>query len=134
MQIGQIFRYAKDFAQGEEIVDGYPNFFFHTATSGCSRVTLARGINAVASAAADGPRLPVIVLSSSPHKIGSEQTPWQDFFNPDEGYVRYFGDAKDAGVNPAHAPGNAVMLIAKQQHDVMEPSLTGPRLVVRFEC
>jgi hypothetical protein len=67
--------------------------------------------------------VPAILLSSSPHKIGSEQTPWQDFFNPDEGYVRYFGDAKEAGIDPALAIGNAAMLAAKRHHDAMNQSL-----------
>src|SRR5215471_11313466 len=124
MKIGQIFRYAADRAATKEIVVGYPNFFFYTASPGCNRVMLERGINTVGRVIGpDGPRIPVIVLSSSPHKIGSEQTPWQDFFNPDEGYIRYFGDAKEAGIDPAAAPGNAAMLAAKQQHDIMDRSL-----------
>jgi hypothetical protein len=124
MKIGQIFRYAADRSATKEIIDGYPNFFFYTASPGCKRVMLERGINTVGVVVApDGPRIPVIVLSSSPHKIGSEQTPWQDFFNPDEGYIRYFGDAKEAGIDPAAAPGNAAMLAAKQQHDIMDQSL-----------
>jgi len=89
---------------------------------------LERGINTVGRVVAhDGPRIPAIVLSSSPHKIGSEQTPWQDFFNPDEGYVRYFGDAKEAGTDPATTPSNAALLSAKRQQDTMNRSLRSRR-------
>jgi hypothetical protein len=124
MRIGEIFRYAADRAPSSEVVDGYPNFFFHTATPNSRRVMLERGINPIANViGADGTRTPAIVLSSSPHRIGNEQTPWQDFFNSDEGYVRYFGDAKIAGVDPAKAPGNSAMLAAKLQHDIMDRSL-----------
>jgi hypothetical protein len=124
MKIGEVFRYAANRSATEEMVDGYPNFFFYTASPGCTRVMLERGINTIGRVIApDGPRIPAILLSSSPHKIGSEQTPWQDFFNPDEGYVRYFGDAKQAGIDPTTAPGNAALLAAKRQQDTMNRSL-----------
>ena len=104
MRVSQIFRYAADRDPGPEIVDGYPNFFYHTQSPGHTRVMLERGINSIASVnAPDGERGPAIVLSSSPHKIGSADTPWQDFFEPDEGHVRYFGDSKIAGSDPASA-------------------------------
>lgn len=121
MRVGQIFRYAADRDPGPKIVDGYPNFFYSTQSPGHTRAMLERGINPIASVKApDGERVPAIVLSSSPHKIGSADTPWQDFFEPDEGHVRYFGDAKVAGSDPATASGNAVLLAAKRLQDTMD--------------
>ncbi len=78
--------------------------------------------------APDGLRRPAILISSSPHKSGSVVTPWQDFFAPDEGYVRYFGDAKTPG-RPAHlAPGNALLLEQFEHfHSHPDPSYRGGR-------
>ena len=85
MRIHQIYRYAADRDPTAQTVDGYPSFFFHTASPGRTRVTLEAGINLVARVSGpDGIRVPAILLGSSPHKIGSKDTPWQDFFNPDE--------------------------------------------------
>lgn len=50
-------------------------------------------------------RTPAILTSSSPHKIGSKQTPWQDFFDTDNGHIRYFGDAKIPTADPSRSPG-----------------------------
>ncbi len=123
MKIGEIFRYTDQRDPTPETIDGYPNFFHATASPGMTRVMLERGINTVARVTGpDGERRPAIVLSSSPHRVGSEQTPWQDFFAPDEGHVRYFGDAKEAGVDPAQAPGNAALLEAKRLQDSMDPA------------
>ncbi|RYY90417.1 MAG: restriction endonuclease [Chitinophagaceae bacterium] len=122
MRIGQIFRYAAERDSTHPIVDGHPNFFYATASPGQTKATLERGINPAAIVnGPDGVRRPAILLSSSPHKVGSDQTPWQDFFDPDEGHARYYGDAKEAGVDPAMSPGNSALLDAKRLHDAMEP-------------
>lgn len=49
------------------------------------------------------------MLSSSPHLSGSEVSPWQDVFDSDHGFVRYFGDNKSIQ-DPALAPGNRALL------------------------
>jgi hypothetical protein len=56
------------------------------------------------------------LISSSPHKSGSIVTPWEDHFAPDEGYVRYFGDAKTPGQQAHAAPGNAMLLEQFEHH------------------
>jgi hypothetical protein len=67
--------------------------------------------------AADGPRTPAILIRSSPHKAGSEVTPWQDHFDPDQGHIRYFGDSKPGSrVGAEHSPGNKALLAALSQH------------------
>jgi len=58
---------------------------------------------------------PAIIISSSPHSRGSEWNPWHDVFEPDLGYIRYFGDAKKPG-NPALAPGNKILLEEMSRH------------------
>ena len=120
MRVGQIFRYAIEKDPRPTEVDGYPNFFHYTHTQGLKRALLEAGINPIAAISGpDGRRVPAILVSSSPHKIGSSQTPWQDFFNPDQGHVRYYGDAKTAGQDPASSPGNASLLAAKRMQDSM---------------
>ena len=54
-------------------------------------------------ASTSGSRRPAILISSSPHKIGTKETPWQDFFDPDNGHIRYYGDNKALGKDPARA-------------------------------
>ncbi len=83
------------------------------------------GINTPAAVkATDGiSRRPAIIISSSPHKKGSSETPWQDFFDTDNGHIRYFGDNKDPGKDPAKAPGNKALLAAFQLAHSFDPSL-----------
>jgi hypothetical protein len=78
---------------------------------------LERGISQIASTKGSKPgdSFPAILISSSPHTRGSEWNPWHDVFEPDLGYIRYFGDAKKAG-NPALAPGNKVLLQELERH------------------
>jgi hypothetical protein len=80
---------------------------------------LERGISQIAptkgSALAAANSFPVILISSSPHSRGTEWNPWHDVFEPDLGYIRYFGDAKKPG-NPALAPGNKVLLDQLARH------------------
>ena len=133
MKIGEIFRYAADRDPVPVTVDGFPNYFYQTHTPGATRAQLERGINSIKPVKGpDGRRTPAILISSSPHKIGSAETPWQDFFDPDEGHVRYFGDAKAARKDPAEAIGNKALLAAKRLHAAMEPEVrrTGPPIVL----
>lgn len=45
-------------------------------------------------------RCHVIIISSSPHKAGSADTPWRDTYAPDHGYVKYYGDNITVGEDP----------------------------------
>ena len=133
MKIGEVFRTARPADPRPVNVDGYPNFYFHTATPGKRLVKMDKGINPIAVVkSVDGPRRPAIVVSSSPHKIGSVETPWQDFFDPDNGHVRYFGDNKSPARDPSEAPGNKALLEAKRLQDAMEPNirLTAPPIIL----
>jgi hypothetical protein len=81
------------------------------------------GINPIAAVRApEGLRHPAIIISSSPHKIGSHETPWQDTFDVDNGFVRYFGDNKSPDRDPASARGNALLLRQFDLHTSAEHS------------
>ncbi|AUG75744.1 restriction endonuclease [Kitasatospora sp. MMS16-BH015] len=61
--------------------------------------------------AAAGVRRPAVMIRSSPWKAGSEQTPWHDVFDLDNGHVRYFGDHKFDTAKPlGSTTGNAALL------------------------
>lgn len=113
MKIGETFRYARPYDASPLKIDELPNFFHATQTPGSRKALLEKGINPLRSVrTTSGPRTPAILISSSPHKVGSAQTPWQDVFDPDNGHIRYFGDAKTPGADPATAPGNKALLAA----------------------
>jgi Restriction endonuclease AspBHI N-terminal/Restriction endonuclease len=117
LRIGRIYRYARPYGPTPAEIDGLPNFFAHVASSGMTLPTLERGINAMrAVAAGEGGRRAAILISSSPHKVGSDFTPWQDTFEPDLGFVRYYGDNKSSSSEPQQAPGNEVLLHEFQLH------------------
>ncbi|MDE2591677.1 MAG: restriction endonuclease [Actinomycetales bacterium] len=102
----------------DETVNGRPSFTFITQDPGRPVASLEKGINPMAatkgSSKSPQPK-PAILISSSPHSRGTEWNPWHDVFEPDLGYVRYFGDAKSAG-DPSLAPGNKVLLEAMRAH------------------
>src|SRR5882672_5942837 len=103
--IHQTLRYARPYSVKHEIIDGFKNHFFVTKYSDHSLVLLEKGISPIAEIkAVDGKRNPAILIRSSPHKIGSETTPWQDVFDVDNGHVRYYGDNKAPGSDPSDSP------------------------------
>ena len=93
--MGEIYRYAQDVYNKSLFVDGLKNFFYITNKEGCKVVKLDSGINPIGAVKApEGLRIPVISIRSSPHRAGSEEAPWEDFFDEDSGFIRYFGDNK----------------------------------------
>jgi hypothetical protein len=110
LTIGTIYRYASKNPVDVEIIDGLPNLLFHTNTPGQNKALLEAGINPIkAIKTSSGLRTPAILISSSTHKQGSKDTPWQDEFDVDNGYIKYFGDNKSIG-DPSKAPGNSNIL------------------------
>lgn len=98
-RIGAIYRYSsrsKEREQPEKQADGLPNFFYETYLAGASSICFQKGIHNIAGVTLpDGTkRIPAIIISSSPHKAGTDPTPWSDDFNPDYGSIRYYGDNK----------------------------------------
>jgi len=123
LQIGQILRYTRDKDHVHAEVDGYTNYWHVTQAEGLKRPLLESGINPIAAiTSAPGARRPAILISSSPHKIGSVDTPWHDLFDADNGRIRYFGDAKIPGEDPAQRKGNKALLIAHATHSSIEPA------------
>lgn len=125
MRIGDVLRYGSPKDPRPELVDGVANFWHVTTTPGRPRAQLERGINVVApTRSPDASRIPAILLSSSPHKVGSHATPWQDHFDPDTGFARYYGDGKVSQRNaPEASPGNRTMLAARNRHSATERAL-----------
>jgi hypothetical protein len=117
MRIGEIFRYARPYKPDPEDIDGLPNYFHRTYTQGANLPLLESGINPIQKIGKlPDQRCPAILLSSSPHKLGSIETPWQDFFDPDNGHIRYFGDNKEPGISPANPAGNRALLEQFELH------------------
>lgn len=108
---GIVYRYPADRDTSKQFVDSLPNFFSITALTGAALPLLEKGISQIAPTKKSENRFayPAILISSSPHSRGTEWNPWHDSFEPDQGYIRYFGDAKKPG-NPAIAPGNKILL------------------------
>ncbi|MFM9990478.1 MAG: restriction endonuclease [Burkholderiaceae bacterium] len=110
LTIGTIYRYSSSFPVDVSEIDGLPNLLFHTNTAGQNKALLEAGINPIRAVKIDSDlRIPAILISSSTHKQGSKDTPWQDEFDVDNGYIKYYGDNKSLG-DPSKAPGNSKIL------------------------
>src|SRR5688572_10624896 len=121
LRIKEVFRTARPYSSKLEKVDGYRNHFNVTDFAGNNLVLLESGINKIAEIhPKDGKRRPAILIRSSPHKIGSEQTPWQDVFDVDNGHIRYYGDNKTPGKDPMTAPGNKILLEAFESYNIID--------------
>ena len=91
------------------MIDNVRNYFHVTHCDGMPKCLLEHGINPIAATKTRNVT-PAILVASSPHKVGSHETPWQDFFDVERGHIHYFGDNKKAAI-PAHAAaGNKVLL------------------------
>lgn len=113
-EIGKTYRYARDSSFKGAEKDGLPNFHFVTFLNNARSVQCESGIDPIgAIKCKEGKRIPAICLRSSPHRAGSEETPWEDFFDEDNGFIRYFGDNKPGKGPPETSPGNKEML---EQH------------------
>jgi Restriction endonuclease AspBHI N-terminal/Restriction endonuclease len=117
LRIGQVLRDARPKSVTPSHSGGFVNLYAATASGAGGFIPLESGINPIAAVkTSDGPRIPAILIASSPHKVGSATTPWHDHFDPDNGYVRYNGDNKAPGVAPESRPGNRALLAAFQVH------------------
>ncbi|MGV2915869.1 restriction endonuclease [Streptomyces alfalfae] len=123
LRVGQVLRYASAKDPTDPVLGGFANFHYVTDAPGHKKALLEAGINGMAKVSAGGrQRRPAILIRSSPWKAGSEQTPWHDVFDLDNGHVRYFGDHK-AGVSkpPGTTTGNAALLDAFGAHQAPTP-------------
>ncbi|MCX7571729.1 restriction endonuclease [Tumebacillus sp. DT12] len=133
MYIGQIFRYSRPYSPDPEIKDGLVNFFHETYTPNCKLPLLESGINPIGSIrTSEGERRAAILISSSPNKIGTHETPWQDFFDVDNGHIRYFGDNKRPEVRPEESQGNRILLEQFEIHNSPDPKIRKNSVPILF--
>jgi hypothetical protein len=133
VKIGQIFAYRRPYSGAIPVIDDLENYFSVTFKEGYKLPLLESGINKIADI--NGPdqlRTPAILISSSPHKIGSSDTPWQDFFDPDNGHIRYYGDNKTPGKDPGQAMGNKRLLEAYDVQNSLDPAVRQSAIPILF--
>lgn len=108
LTIGTIYRMSKPPQFEMAVVDDLPNFYYESGEG----FEFQRGIHNVREVKQlDGKkRCPLIIISSTPRKAGSQDTPWQDRYDSDHGYVKYYGDNKSIDQRPEDARGNKVLL------------------------
>jgi hypothetical protein len=115
--MGEILRDARPKLAAPAHIGSHRNLYAATAAPGSRLVPFESGINPIASVRApEGLRRPAILVASSPHKVGRAETPWQDVFDVDNGHIRYYGDNRTAGRDPAGCRGNAALLEAYDHH------------------
>ena len=114
LEIGKVYRLSRREKNPDVIeVDGLPNFFHETAIPHAgTQFEVQRGIHVFAKVKGpDGKeRIPMIFITSSPHKAGSEVTPWKDTFDPKHGVITYYGDNKHSDRDPESVAGNRALL------------------------
>lgn len=126
-KIGTLYRYAYDKTTYDKpTIDNLPNYYYETHVEGFDNTfAFEKGIHPIRTIKGpDGKtRCPVIIISSSPHKAGSDDTPWQDKYESDRGYIRYYGDNKPGGTDPNVYGNNKVLLALKKIYDSGERSI-----------
>ena len=133
IQIGDVLRYKKPACHNNRYEGGFLNFHFMIQKTDINRLQLEKGINPAAAIMTSdcGKVRPAILVSTSPNKKGTAETPWQDYYDSDNGHIRYFGDNKEPSKDPAQAPGNKALLAAfrlAHSHDPLERLQTPPIL------
>lgn len=119
LRIGDILRLSNDLSQdNQEFINDHKNFIYYTRSENLnSTFRFERGIHKVKKIKAiDGERSPLIIISSSPHKAGTETTPWKDRYDPDNGIVIYYGDCKNNSNNPSETNGNRILMEEWKKH------------------
>ena len=123
LRIGEIFRLSNDYStDSQEYIDGVKNFIYWTKSENIeSTFRFERGIHKTKKInAIDFNRDPIIIVSSSPNKAGTENTPWKDRYDPDNGIVIYYGDCKNNDTNPSEASGNKILMEEWRKHSSNE--------------
>lgn len=118
LKIGTIYRMPSKQQKETPQVDGLDNFYYQTDTPGVG-FAFQKGIHNVQqiNTPSGATRCPLIIISSTPRKAGSDDTPWHDRYDPDHGYVKYYGDNKPGKGLPENAPGNRILLDLLKYYD-----------------
>lgn len=123
LKSGQIYRCTKkNDTPNKKEIEGLPNYYFYTKVENYnSTFTSQSGIYLAKEVKTpDGSkRRPIVIAFSSPHKAGTEYTPWKDYYDTDHGYVKYYGDNKPGTVQPNEKQGNKALiaLLSKYQSE-----------------
>ena len=127
LEIGKVYRVSRKEKNSEvKEVDGLPNFFHETSIPHAgTQFEVQRGIHVFAKVKGpDGKeRIPMIFITSSPYKAGSEDTPWKDIFEPDQGRIKYYGDNKSSKNAPESVPGNKALLGLMQVYQTSDSEI-----------
>ncbi|MFF3016939.1 HNH endonuclease [Streptomyces sp. NPDC057939] len=123
LRLGEVLRSGRNREPSVPLIDGYPNIHHVTASQVLAQIQLSKGINPLAKVRALGvQRRPAVLIRSSPWKAGTDETPWHDVFDLDDGRVRYFGDHRVDHTDPVGStPGNTVLLEALEEHRAVTP-------------
>lgn len=122
LELGKIYRYARPADPMPPLIGELPNFHFHTSSPGEAMAQLEKGINPIGFKGNKTEfRVPAILTRSSPHKVGSDTTPWDDIYDFENGHIRYYGDNKDPDQKPEDAPGNKALLNQFELHSTQDP-------------
>ncbi len=106
--MGQVLRDSRPKSATPDHIGAYANLYAALASPGHKHVPFESGTNPLAGCkAADGPRVPAILVASSPHKLGMAENPWQDVWDVDNGWVRYYGDNRTPGSTRLPSPATA---------------------------
>jgi hypothetical protein len=109
IRIGQVFRVSSSLNLAPDGPDSYISL---TRGSRSTCADIQKGIWAYKSVTEPGnsfKRVPAILLHSNPFKEGSENTPWVDIVEPDEGYAIYNGDNRKSSLRALDPRGNAFL-------------------------
>jgi len=109
IRIGQVFRVSSSPDVAPDETDSYISL---TRGSCSTCADIQKGIWAYKSVTEPGyslKRVPAILLHSNPFKEGSENTPWVDIVEPDEGYAIYNGDNRKSSFRALDPRGNALL-------------------------
>lgn len=125
-KIGTVYRMPRPHQENSPIVDGLENFYYLANTPNAG-FDFQRGIHTVQQITSPSgiSRRPLIIISSTPRKAGSEDTPWHDIYDPDHGFVKYYGDNKyneRDQCRPEDAQGNRVLLDLLKYYDSEDPA------------
>lgn len=120
LEIGRVYRFAKQARPEIAVIDAHANWFFATAMPlpGFATLSFQTGIFRPRQTQLRGRSATSVVLcNSSPHRAGSDDVPWSDVIRSDDGYALYYGDSKTGDVIPTlERKGNAILLNAWSSH------------------
>jgi Restriction endonuclease AspBHI N-terminal/Restriction endonuclease len=126
LQVGKIYRSSdKVIDHMQEMVGGYPNYYAATHTPGTTKATIVKGINTLKPVKMPGKaeRIPAIVIVSSSKKSGTATTPWENYIDEDNGYIRYYGDNASPDQSPEDSQGNHRLLEQFEMHKSDDQSI-----------